>query len=180
MLNKVFCAGLGGQGVLTLGMLLAEMAAAQGLFVTWTPEYDSAMRGGSSTVKVKISDEELISPFMDDIDILVALADKPLKESIDKVNAGGYVLVDGDLVKEIPERDDITVVKVPATKIADELKNPKGMSVAVVGAILAITEMFPFDAGVAAVEEYFEHKGLPVEVNKEVYIAGYNKTKETL
>lgn len=168
MLNRVFCAGLGGQGVLTLGMLIAEMAASQGMFVTWTPEYDSAMRGGKANVKVKISDEELLSPFMDEIDVLVALDEKPLGENIEKVVPGGYVLTESTLVKNVPETEGITFVSIPATDIALKLNNPKGMSVAIAGAVIAITEMFPFDTAVEAVSEYFEHKGLPADLNKAV------------
>lgn len=180
MLNKIFCAGLGGQGVLTLGMLLAEMAASEGLFVTWTPEYEGSMRGGAANCKVKISDEELVSPFMDEIDILVALDEAPLNSNFAKVESGGYILTESTLVKNLPERDDIKFVSVPAKDIAEKLGNPKGMSVAIVGAIIALTDMFPLDVAIAAVEEYFEHKGLPVEKNKAVFIEGYNELKKSL
>lgn len=180
MLNKILCAGVGGQGVLTLGMLLAEMAAAEGNFVTWTPEYEGSMRGGAANVRVKISDEELVSPFMDDVDILVALDEKPLFDFIDQVNAGGYVLTDSVLVKKLPDRDDVKYVSVPATEIADRIGNPKGMSVAVAGAIIALTDMFPLDVAVNAVCEYFEHKELPVEKNKAMFVEGYNVLKESL
>lgn len=180
MLNNIFCAGLGGQGVLTLGMLLAEMAASEGLFVTWTPEYGGEMRGGSANVKVKISDEELISPFMDEIDILVTLDKKPLAESIAKVEPGGVVLYENSLVTELPDRKDVRYVGVPATAIAERLGNPKGMSVAIVGAIIALTDMFPLDIATSAVEYYFSHKGLPVDKNKAVFIEGYNELKKNL
>ena len=62
MLNNIICAGVGGQGALTLGMLLAEASAMQGKNVTYVPEYGSQMRGGNASVKIKVSDEPIVNP----------------------------------------------------------------------------------------------------------------------
>lgn len=180
MLSNIICAGVGGQGVLTLGMLLAETAAANGKYVTWVPEYGATMRGGAANTKVKISDEPIISPFMEDIDILVALDSAPLKELGNSVEEGGYILVESSLVQEIPDIPERRIIKVPAVEIAEKLGNPKGMSVAVVGAIVACTNLFPLEAATAAIEDYFEHKGLPVEKNRAVFVEGYNFMKTNI
>ena len=60
MLNNIICAGIGGQGVLTLGMVIADSAASQGNYVTWVPEYEGTMRGGASCTKVRIIDNSRI------------------------------------------------------------------------------------------------------------------------
>lgn len=177
MLKRIISAGLGGQGVLTLGMVLAEAAAFQGKYVTWTPEYGSAMRGGWSCAKVKISDDEIISPFMEKMDVLVALSDEALESFADKVVDGGYIIVEDSLVENIGEYPNRNLIRVPATAIAEKNDNPKGMSTVMVGAIIAAANLFPIDIATEAVVSYFEHKGYPVEKNKKVFEEGYNYVK---
>lgn len=178
MLQKITCSGIGGQGVLTLGTILAETAAALGLFATWLPEYEGAMRGGASASKVKISDEKIISPFMEEIDILVALNEASLRLYGEQVAEGGSIIVEEELVPEVPEYPGRKVLKIPAVKLAAEIGNPKGMSVAVAGAIVACADIFPYDTALEAVGAYFAGKHLPVEENKAAFTAGYRYVKE--
>lgn len=178
MLQRITCSGVGGQGVLTLGTILAESAASLGLFATWLPEYEGAMRGGASASLVKISDEKIISPFMEEMDILVALNEVSLQIYADRVVPGGYIIVEEELVPDIPEYKDRTVLKVPAVRLSTDLGNPKGMSVVVAGAIVACADLFPYDTALKAVGEYFKKKELPVKANQEAFIAGYNYVKK--
>lgn len=177
MLKRIICAGVGGQGALTLGNILAEAAASQGKFVTWVPEYGSEMRGGNASCKVKIGDEAIISPFMEEMDILVALHTKPMEKYAAGVEKGGVIIVESDIVKDIPEYSGRTVIKVPATTLANEIENPKGMSVAMAGALIACSDLFPLETATEAVEKYFAEKKLPVEKNKATFIAGYQYVK---
>ena len=178
MLQRITCSGVGGQGVLTLGTILAESAASLGLFATWLPEYEGAMRGGASASLVKISDEKIISPFMDEMDILVALNEVSLQIYADRVVPGGYIIVEEGLVLDIPEYPGRTVLKVPAVQLSTELGNPKGMSVVVAGAIVACSDLFPYDTALDAVGAYFKGKGLPVEANQKAFVAGYHFVKK--
>ena len=72
-MTEIICAGFGGQGVLTLGMILATAGAKDGKNVTWIPSYGSEMRGGAANCNLKISEKEIASPYVRKIDILVAL-----------------------------------------------------------------------------------------------------------
>lgn len=178
MLQKITCSGIGGQGVLTLGTILAETAAALGLFATWLPEYEGAMRGGASASKVKISDEKIISPFMEEIDILVALNEASLQLYGEQVVENGYIIIEEELVPDVPKYQNKKVVKIPAIKLVADIGNPKGMSVAVAGAIVACADLFPYDTALEAVGAYFESKHLPVDENKAAFAAGYRFVKE--
>lgn len=177
MLQKITCSGIGGQGVLTLGTILAETAAALGLFATWLPEYEGAMRGGASASKVKISDEKIISPFMEEIDILVALNEASLRLYGEQVVENGYIIVEEELVSDVPNYENRNVLKVPAVKLAAEIGNPRGMSIVVAGAIVACADLFPYDTALEAVGAYFESKHLPVKENKAAFTAGYQYMK---
>lgn len=72
MTKEYVFAGFGGQGVLTAGMVLAYAGAAKDLDVTWIPSYGAEMRGGTANCTVKISDEEVPSPFPKHLDVLIA------------------------------------------------------------------------------------------------------------
>jgi 2-oxoglutarate ferredoxin oxidoreductase subunit gamma len=48
-MREILFAGLGGQGVLTCGLIVAEVALFNGRTATWSPSYGSAMRGGLPT-----------------------------------------------------------------------------------------------------------------------------------
>ena len=174
MLSNIICAGVGGQGALTLGMLLAEASALQGKNVTYTPEYGAQMRGGNASVKLKISDDPIVNPYMEKVDILVAMHTLPLPMYIDMVQAGATIVAEEEMVHDLEVADGVKVIYIPANKIATEMKNPRGMSAVMAGAVVALTGVFPYEDGIAAVSEYYAHKGIPVEINRDAFIAGYN------
>ena len=56
------CAGFGGQGVLTLGEIIATAAMQEGRNVSWLPSYGPESRGGTCNCDVILSDGEIASP----------------------------------------------------------------------------------------------------------------------
>ena len=52
-MKEIVFAGSGGQGVLTAGLIISDIAATEGINVTWVPSYGSAMRGGTANCTVK-------------------------------------------------------------------------------------------------------------------------------
>lgn len=177
MLNKIVCAGIGGQGVLTLGMILAEASASLGKNVTYIPEYSSEMRGGNAATKIKIDDAPIVWPFMEEINIFAVLHQSQVSKYIDQMEPGGIVFAEETLASDVPEKDGVKVIKVPAEQLAEKVDNPRGMSVVMAGAVIAGTDLFPKDVAVKAVEDYFEHKGIPVEKNMAAFVEGYKFIK---
>ena len=177
MLNNIICAGVGGQGALTLGMLLAEASAMQGKNVTYVPEYGSQMRGGNASVKIKVSDEPIVNPFMEKVNILVALHTLPIPMYIDLVQEGATVIAESELVHEIELPAKVKLVHIPANEIAEKMGNPRGMSAVMAGAVVALADLFPYEDGVKAVSQYYEEKHIPVEINRDAFIEGYNYIK---
>lgn len=178
MLNNIICAGIGGQGALTLGMILAEAAAMQGKNVTYVPEYGSQMRGGDACVKLKVSDEDIINPYMERVNLMVALHTQPLPQYMGMLENGATIIAENELAHELEVPENINVTFIPANKIAQDMGNPRGMNAVMAGAVVAFTDMFPYEDGVKAVSSYYEHKRLPVEINRDAFIAGYNYIKE--
>ena len=56
-------------------------------------------------------------------------------------------------------RDDIKVVKVPATEIASGLGNPKGTNIVMLGALCKETGLFEKNFMKHSIDEYFAKKG---------------------
>lgn len=173
MLNKIICAGVGGQGVLTLGMILAEGSASLGKNVTYIPEYGSEMRGGDAATKIQIDDEAIVWPYMEEMNVFAVLHQSQVEKYIDMLEEGGMVFAEEELVPELPEKPGIRVMKVPCARIAEKQGNARGLSCVMAGAVIAGMDLFPEEVAAKAVEEYFSHKGLPVEKNLACFLEGY-------
>ena len=160
MLKGIVCSGFGGQGILTTGILLAYAGFQNGYQLTWYPTYGSEMRGGTANCIVKLSDEEIASPYVQGIDILLTLNEPAIDKFEPKVAPGGWLFVNSSLVNpDRPYRDDINVVKVDAEALANQAGNPKGANIAMLGAVLKTTGLFRLETYETAMTNYFTEKG---------------------
>ena len=180
MLNKLICAGVGGQGVLTLGMILASGSASLGKNVTYIPEYGSEMRGGAAATKIEIDDDPIVWPYMEEMNVFAVLHQSQVAKYINMIEEGGTIFAEEELVDDLPEKAGVKIIRVPCVKIAEQLKNTLGMSVVMAGAVIAGTDLFPEETATQAVREYFTHKGIPAESNLECFIAGYRFIQKTV
>ena len=105
---QLVCAGFGGQGVLTVGQMIASMAMNKGYQVSWMPSYGPEMRGGTANCQVVIDREEIASPIITEgITHLLAMNAPALIKFLPAVKAGGIVIVNSALVNHPIERTDI-------------------------------------------------------------------------
>lgn len=123
---SVCCAGFGGQGVLTLGRLIARIGLASALNATWIPSYGPEMRGGSANCFVRLKDGPISSPVVDCPDVLIAMNQPALERFAPKTAPGGLILYDSDAVS-VPERLRISArcIGIPATSQASAAGAPK-------------------------------------------------------
>ncbi|MBL0701804.1 MAG: 2-oxoacid:acceptor oxidoreductase family protein, partial [Spiroplasma sp.] len=118
MTYKIVISGFGGQGVLTLGVLLSELALQQNLNVSWIPSYGAEMRGGTANCSVIISDKKIGSPIVNNIDILVAMNNPSIDKFIDSVVEGGKLVINDSIVDKDLSNTEFQVNKISATDIA--------------------------------------------------------------
>jgi Pyruvate/2-oxoacid:ferredoxin oxidoreductase gamma subunit len=85
-------AGFGGQGVLLLGQLLAEMGMREGLEVSWLPSYGPEMRSGSAHCHVCLSKDRIGSPVLSRPEILIAMSEISLRKFAPQIAPGGTIL----------------------------------------------------------------------------------------
>ena len=136
-------AGFGGQGVLLLGEVLAEAGLDAGLEVSWLPSYGPEMRSGTSNCHVRLSREPIDSPLVTVPNVLVAMNEPSLKKFDLSVKAGGWVIYNGETFPEECRRDDVHVLALPFTRIADELGDPRAANMVMLGALLEIADALP-------------------------------------
>lgn len=157
---EIICSGFGGQGVLVAGMILADAGMEADKQVSWYPSYGFEMRGGAANCEVKIGDEEIPSPYCQEADIVYTLNETAIDTYESKVKPGGLLLVNSTLVsEERTYRDDIKVIKVPATDIANELNNPRGTNIVMLGAMACASDLYDEKTMRDAVDHYFGKKG---------------------
>ncbi|MDD2530396.1 MAG: 2-oxoacid:acceptor oxidoreductase family protein [Bacteroidales bacterium] len=151
MTEEIIIAGFGGQGVLSMGKILAYSGAMQDKEVSWMPSYGPEMRGGTANVSVIISDERISSPIISQFDTAIILNQQSLDKFEKSVKPGGLLLYDPNGIHTPPTRTDINIFKVAATEKAAELGLAKVFNMIVLGGFLKVKPV---------VTEEFIEKGL--------------------
>ena len=138
MTEELIIAGFGGQGVLSMGKILAYSGIMEDKEVTWFPSYGPEMRGGTANVTVILSDTRISSPIVKHFDTAIILNQQSMDKFENSVKTGGTLLYDPNGVIHPPTRTDINIFKVDATKTAVEMGNPKVFNMIVFGSYLKI------------------------------------------
>lgn len=173
-MKNLICAGFGGQGVLTAGLILAKTGMNNDKNVTWIPSYGSEMRGGTANCNVKIGESKISSPFIKKVDILVAMNTPSVMKFEPMMNPGGILIVNSSIVKDYEYRNDINVIEVDATEIAEKESNLRGANIVMLGALAASEVLFNKEVTFEGIEEFFLAKGKNNPKNKECFDKGYD------
>lgn len=121
MKNQVIFAGHGGQGILELANNVSYYELLKGRHVACTPSYGPESRGGKVKCYVVISDEEISSPIVERPDYLFVM-NIPSMDYANLLRRNGTLFMNSSLIPNEASREDISVIKVPATEIADSLR----------------------------------------------------------
>jgi 2-oxoisovalerate ferredoxin oxidoreductase beta subunit len=154
---RVRVAGFGGQGVLLLGEVLAEAGLDAGLEVSWLPSYGPEMRSGTSNCHVRLSSKTIDSPLVTVPNVLVAMNEPSLRKFDDSVRPGGWVIYNGDTFPEDCARQDVHVLALPFTRLADELGDARASNMVILGALLEIAGVLPQASIDAALSRLVKH-----------------------
>ncbi|MDE5948634.1 MAG: 2-oxoacid:acceptor oxidoreductase family protein [Prevotella sp.] len=138
MEKEIIIAGFGGQGVLSMGKILAYSGLMEDKEVTWMPAYGPEQRGGTANVTVIVSDERISSPILSSYDIAIVLNQPSLEKFEPKLKPGGILIYDGYGIINPPTRKDIAVYRVDAMDKAAEMKNSKIFNMIVLGGLLKV------------------------------------------
>ncbi len=178
MKEEIIIAGFGGQGVLSMGKILAYSAIMQDLEVTWMPSYGPEMRGGTANVCVIVSDRKISSPIITRYDTAVILNQQSLDKFEQNVKPGGLLVYDPSGITRVPERKDITVCSIDAIEVAAELGNSKVYNMAVLGAYLKMRPFLNMENVVKGLEKSIPARYADmIQKNREAIEKGMEKVK---
>ncbi len=175
-MKEIVFAGYGGQGVLTVGLIISQIATYKGMYATWIPQYGSAMRGGTANCTVKFGEDYIYNPSQEEPDILLAMNIPSLTKFLPMVKSGGTVVYNSDMV-ELPEdiREDVKFIGVPCMTIAKQIEHPLGANIVMAGVIIKMSGDFTEKEGVDGMVDMFRKKGKEKyeEMNIKAFDAGY-------
>ncbi|MFW5986265.1 MAG: 2-oxoacid:acceptor oxidoreductase family protein [Halanaerobiales bacterium] len=165
MREEIIIAGFGGQGVMSIGKIIAYAAMKEGKEVSWMPSYGPEMRGGTAHCAVKVYSEKIPSPFSSKPNSLIVMNLPSLEKFEPMVKEGGMIILNSSLIDEDVARNDLDIVKVPANEIANNLGNDRIANVVMLGAYLAkkgIIEVETVKKSLASVFPERRHNLIPV------------------
>ncbi len=138
MTQEIIIAGFGGQGVLSMGKILAYAGMMQDEEVSWMPSYGPEMRGGTANVTVILSDDRISSPYLKIYDTAIILNQQSMDKFEKRVKPGGTLIYDPNGITHHPTRTDIDIYQVEGRKIASEMGNNRVFNMIILGAFLRI------------------------------------------
>ncbi len=141
MKEEIIISGFGGQGVLSMGKILACAALVEGKEVSWMPSYGPEQRGGTANVTVIISEERISSPILSQYDTAVVLNQPSLDRFEEKIKPGGTLIYDSYGITTAPKRTDISIYRIDAMDAAAEMQNAKAFNMIILGGLLQVRQL---------------------------------------
>lgn len=135
--------GFGGQGILSLGLCVAEAARLEQRFTTWFPTYGPEQRGGAAACSVVISGKPIGSPAVDHPQVLVCMNQPSYEHFVATVRPGGVVIVDATVTRTVEPAPGVKLIVVPAITRAAEQGLPKAANTLMLAAMsrLGVTRL---------------------------------------
>ncbi|MEW6619621.1 MAG: 2-oxoacid:acceptor oxidoreductase family protein [bacterium] len=155
MYEELIISGFGGQGIVLAGNLLAQAAMSEGKKVTGLPSYSAEVRGGHSAYSLIISSQEITSPIATELTTLIAMDAGSLIKYESLIRTNGLVLINSSLINDKPTREDIKIIDLPATQIANNLGDVRVANMVILGAYVTKTKIVSLKSLLCALE-YFK------------------------
>ena len=128
-------AGYGGQGVLSLGLCVAEAARIERRHTLWFPSYGPEQRGGSANCSVVVSGLPIGAPTVEHPDVLVCMNQPAYERFAADVKTGGTIIVDETVPINVPPPSGVTLHRWPALRMAEDFGVPKAANTMMLAAL---------------------------------------------
>lgn len=178
MKEEIIISGFGGQGVLSMGKILAYSALIENKEVSWMPAYGPEQRGGTANVTVIISDERISSPVLNSFDTAIILNQQSLDKFEPKIKPGGVLIYDPQGISRPPVRKDIHVHTIKAMDAATQMDNIKAFNMIVLGAYLKLKPIVKLESVLEGLKKTLpvrHHKLIPI--NEQALQTGIDKVQ---
>jgi 2-oxoacid:acceptor oxidoreductase, gamma subunit, pyruvate/2-ketoisovalerate family len=165
MKHEIIIAGFGGQGVLSMGKILAYSGLMEDKEVSWFPSYGPEQRGGTANVTVILSDDKISSPVLNQYDVAIILNQPSLEKFEKQVKPGGILIYDGYGINQPPTRKDIKIYQIDAMNTAVNEGQAKAFNMIVLGGTLKVCPMVSIESVMKGLKKTLperHHKLLPM------------------
>lgn len=164
--------GVGGQGVLLAGEILAEAKIKDKGFGVKAATYTSQVRGGPTKVDILLDNDEILYPYAQKIDFMLSTAQISYNQFKVDLKDGAIVVVESNLV--CPSDEDLQkyqIYSIPIISIAkDEVGNQVTQSVVALAITVTLTKCVNRDIVYETMLSKVPAK--VAEVNKKAYELG--------
>ncbi len=166
-------AGSGGDGAQTAAMLIVHAGINEGFDATHIPAYGPESRGGTSYADVHVADGEVLSPASPRPHVLIAFNMPSLVKFGPDVLPGGTIIYDSSIITDYtPVRAGVKLVGVPMSEIAKDLGKVMVKNIVALGALQAVTGMFPKETFLTAVRRALKEKAAMIPMNEKAFELG--------
>ncbi|MGQ9534460.1 MAG: 2-oxoacid:acceptor oxidoreductase family protein [bacterium] len=166
-------AGYGGQGIIRAGLIVGKAAALyDNKYATMNQDFGPEARGGACSSQLVISDSRILYPYVTKSDCLIAMSQEGYNKFLPELKEDGLLLIDEDLVKPRAVQINIKIYRIPATRLAEELRSRISANVVMLGFFTAITKFVSDDAMKKAIPSLVPEKA--VEINLKAFQRGYD------
>ncbi|MCP3968335.1 MAG: ketoisovalerate oxidoreductase [Lentisphaerae bacterium] len=180
--RKIKVAGFGGQGVLSLGNMIATMGKLRNFNASWLPSYGPEMRGGTANCSVILSRKTVGSPIVDkDCNLLIVLNQPSMDAFLPILKKNGVLIYDSSTIDPPKVSKDKIVYAVKASDIAKRLGDLRYANSVILGALSVVMEdcflegedKKDFDRTFEeAIMDCFSNKESVIQLNIESFYAG--------
>lgn len=140
-MEQMILAGFGGQGIMSMGQIIAYAGMIENKNVTWLPSYGPEMRGGTANCNVIVSEQNIASPLVNLASTVIVMNKPSLDKFESQVAPGGHLYINSSLIDVKASREDIHVHYIPASDIALKIGNVRIANMIILGAFLANTNL---------------------------------------
>jgi 2-oxoglutarate ferredoxin oxidoreductase subunit gamma len=145
--KEIMITGFGGQGIVLTGNILGKAAALlDQKHATMTQSYGPEARGGACQSQVIISDEEILSPYVETPEVLICMNQEGYDKSVGSLAPGGLLIWDTDLVETGDIDPSFTTFNIPATRFAEKLGNKMMANIVMLGFLSAVSDLVSPDS----------------------------------
>lgn len=174
MIKSFIISGSGGQGVLSIGSILANIFMLDDLFVTYCTCYGAEMRGGAVNCEINMSDKEINTLQNEKVDFVIALNQASFDKFISKVKENGTMIVNSSLAKIVKPRDDIKYIFMPFSEEATKLGDIRMTNSIALGVLSKILGNFKLENVKKGYEKVLSGKTELIQKNIDAYLLGHN------
>ena len=182
MRKQLRSSGVGGQGVLLAGEILAEAKIESGGYGIKAASYTSQVRGGPTKVDILVDEEPILYPYATEgsIDFMLSTAQMGFDLFKSGIKDGGIIVIDSNLVKASEQdREKYKIIEIPIISIAkNEIGNVVTQSVVALGVSVELSGCMDRELVFSVMQKKVPSKVL--ELNKKAFEVGVEYAKRAL